>query len=253
MGTALFLAGFVVLLVGAISVIKPLTIFRIRSRKDGAVVALAGLLMVNFGAFLHAASSPETDVAAVDDAALVSTGAAEEAQRVKEAARVTEAERVEQARRVEAAKRAKEAARLKEAERLKEAARLAEAERLEEAKPVREARGVKEAKHIENLEMEAEEAAKKAKQERAAALPQGIDLTPGVKRTLAGVIDSGGYNCPSVTVAYPDRETNRGRAIRVFCGPLGKDLLLWEYRVTRRPNGLYLVNPCGFWSCKPAN
>ena len=241
MGTALFLAGFVVLLVGAISVIKPLTIFRIRSRKDGAVVALAGLLMVNFGAFLHAASSPETDVAAVDDAALVSTGAAEEAQRVKEAARVTEAERVEQVRRVEAAKRAKEAA------------RLAEAEHLEEAKRVREARRVKEAKHIENLEMEAEEAAKKAKQERAAALPQGIDLTPGVKRTLAGVIDSGGYNCPSVTVAYPDRETNRGRAIRVFCGPLGKDLLLWEYRVTRRPNGLYLVNPCGFWSCKPAN
>ncbi|KKN99250.1 hypothetical protein LCGC14_0140430 [marine sediment metagenome] len=94
---------------------------------------------------------------------------------------------------------------------------------------------------------------KKAKEERAAALPQAIELTPGVARTLAGVIDSGGYNCPSVTVAYPDRETNRGRTIRVFCGPRGEDLMIWEYRVTRRPNGLYLVDPCGFWSCKPAS
>lgn len=238
MGMALFLIGFVVLLVGFISIIKPIKKLKIKTRNIGASVFFVGLAMFITGAIVQGASIRKNAVVAIDDADIVPAGTSQEAERAEKAERVKEAQR------------AREAERVREAERMEAARRVQEARRLSILKMEAERAGYDSVEKYESAKR-THEAAKQAEEKRFAR--RGIRLTAGVKRTLAGVIDSGGYNCPSITVAYPDRETNRGRAIRVFCGPRGKNLMIWEYRVTRRPNGLYLVDPCGFWSCKPDN
>ena len=93
-GIAFFLIGSVVLFAGAISIIKPITLFRIRSRKDGAVVVLAGLLMVIFSLFLVGTDNPEDATVAIADGVRRPAGTSEKAPRVEEAQRIDEAERV---------------------------------------------------------------------------------------------------------------------------------------------------------------
>lgn len=127
LGIAFFLIGSVVMVVGVISVIRPITAFKIKTRKDGVVVVLAGLLTFIFSLFLAVIDGPEDAVVATGPAGAVSTGASEEAIRVEETQRMDEPARVKEAA------SPKQAARVKEVEQhAREVLRQVERLRLEE-------------------------------------------------------------------------------------------------------------------------
>lgn len=100
MGAALVLIGLVVFLIGFISIIKPITILKIKSRKGGAAVTLAGLVLFIAGGALLETAPSETATERTGDSqaqAQKTSDGLREKRETEEAARVREVERAKAA------------------------------------------------------------------------------------------------------------------------------------------------------------